>query len=51
MRSIAFAICFTEVGSTSMAAFPATSGIAVTFAVTTGVPQAIASSIGRPNPS
>src|SRR5271169_3351633 len=49
--SIALAICSTEVGSTSRAASPATSGIAVAFAVTTGVPQAIASNTGRPNPS
>ena len=49
--SIALAICSTEVGSTSRAAPPATSGMAVTFAVTTGVPHPIASRIGSPNPS
>ena len=38
-------------GSTSSAASPATSGRLDTLLVTTGVPQAIASSTGRPKPS
>ena len=40
-----------SVGSTSTAASPTTSGSDDTFEVTTGVPQAIASSGGRPKPS
>jgi hypothetical protein len=38
-------------GSTSTAASPTTSGSEDTFEVTTGVPLAMASSGGRPNPS
>jgi hypothetical protein len=38
-------------GSTSSAASPATSGREETFEVTTGVPLAMASSGGSPNPS
>jgi hypothetical protein len=49
--SIALEICSTDRGSTTKAAPPAISGMAVTFEVTTGVPQAIASKIGMPNPS
>src|SRR5262245_20775820 len=41
----------TSSGSTRTAAPPATSAIAVSADVTTGVPQAIASSTGSPNPS
>ena len=38
-------------GSTRIAASPATSGIAPLSLATTGQPQAIASTTGRPNPS
>jgi len=38
-------------GSTNSAASPSTSGSAVARVATTGVPQAIASSGGRPKPS
>ena len=41
----------TASGSASRAAPPAVAGSAVTSAAITGVPQAIASSTGRPNPS
>ncbi len=45
------AIAAGSYGSTSTAASPATSGSDDTFDVTTGVPLAIASSGGSPNPS
>ncbi len=41
----------TSSGSTSTAAPPATSSVDVPALVTTGVPWAIASATGRPNPS
>ena len=41
----------TSNGSTSTAAPPATSSVAVPALVTTGVPWAIASATGSPNPS
>ena len=49
--SIARDICSVDRGSTSNAASAAISGIAVMLDVTTGIPQAIASKTGRPNPS
>ena len=48
---IASAIASTSSGSTSGAASPSTSGNDVEVLATTGVPQAIASSGGSPNPS
>ena len=49
--SIPAAIASTSSGSTSTAAPPATSSVAPPALVTTGVPQAIASSTGIPKPS
>ena len=49
--AIPWAIASTSSGSTRTAAPPATSSIAVPDDVTTGVPDAIASSTGRPKPS
>ena len=50
IRTIARASASTSYGSTSSAASPATSGSDETFEVMTGVPQAIASSRGEPEP-
>ena len=50
-RSMPSAMASVLVGSTSSAASPATSGSDETFEVTTGVPHAMASSGGSPNPS
>jgi hypothetical protein len=51
IRRDASKIRSTSVGSTRSAASPSTSGIEVTQLDTTGTPQAIASSGGRPKPS
>ena len=50
-RSMPAAMSSMSCGSTSSAASPAVSGSAETFDVRTGVPQAIASRTGSPNPS
>src|ERR1035437_6475945 len=50
-RATAAVMASMSSGSTSAAARPATSGIDVVLEATTGAPLAIASSIGRPNPS
>ena len=49
LKSVAMAS--TSKGSTMIAALPTVPGMAEVFVVTTGVPQAIASSGGRPKPS
>src|SRR5215208_6263616 len=51
LNSTPCAIDSTFRGSTRSAASPTTSGMAVEYDVTTGVPQAIASKGGDPNPS
>src|SRR6185503_5054169 len=50
-RSIPPASAEGSPGGTRIAAWPATSGIEPVAAATTGVPEAIASTIGRPKPS
>jgi len=50
IRFTAWAIARGLSGSTIRAAFPTTSGKDVLFEVTTGTPQAKASSTGKPNP-
>ena len=50
-RAIPCAIASSEYGSTSRAPSPTTSGSDEMREVTTGVPQAMASSGGRPKPS
>ena len=50
MRSISCAIRSVSSGGTRTAAFPPTSGSDAAVDVMTGVPQAMASSTGRPKP-